>query len=262
MIVASPPQPTRFSPLATDTVVRAAAPLQRQAVVPRLRWAVAAVHCGAVLFVVLVCGTPTAANAHYTPPQAQLILQIDKQGLVGLWRVELGGPMAEVLRRTYDRNADGVLDKSERSALSARVLQRAIGAVEMHLGSVTAAEPPTQRSSAIVLISPQQFDVQVSASGGQLTAIMLGRLGNTRPLPGATIFLRCHNEIALRLHGRDGFALRRASTPVDHGASIDTSQGPDAPVSFALSPGMEVTLQVRQHERKNSRRQSPGERNP
>lgn len=71
----------------------------------------------------------SSACAHKPPSERALLLQLDQDGAVALWRLKLGGPKSQLLRVAHDTDRDGQFSASERRRLALALLSRAVGGV-------------------------------------------------------------------------------------------------------------------------------------
>ncbi len=220
-----------------------------------------------LVYVGVLLAHPVMLHAHRNAPKASVILQVDPQGLAALWTVQLRGPVVEVLRRSHDNDGNGTLDDAEREILSAQLGSRAVASLEIY-----------DERNATVRILPTlvQADTTLSPSGKALKALLLSTLTDGTPIPGTVLTLKSHNDISVTLQGHQGWEMMVLHEGPKLAASQNTERrirredpgyttfsegrtksgkssrtGPTKPMSFTLSRGMEVRLEVIYYERRN-----------
>lgn len=78
----------------------------------------------------------TAAEAHEAVPQRGLVVQVDDEGVAALWSITVRGPVAELMRRLNDSDADGRLNDAEATRLASALVGKATRGVEITVDGV------------------------------------------------------------------------------------------------------------------------------
>lgn len=86
--------------------------------------------------VIILLLTAVPAGAHKPEPQRDLVVQVDDEGVAALWSMTVEGPMAELMWRVYDRDADGRLTDVEATGVALALVAKAARGVEIALDDV------------------------------------------------------------------------------------------------------------------------------
>ena len=85
---------------------------------------------GALIFF----GQVGPSSAHHSPPQRELLLQVDDNGAVGVVRYSLTGNEVTALMTTYDLDRDGRLSEKEGAVLALVLVQKAAAGFKLRWG--------------------------------------------------------------------------------------------------------------------------------
>jgi hypothetical protein len=114
------------------------------------------------------------AAAHEAVPQRGLVVQVDDEGVAALWSTTVAGPVAELMRRVHDRDADGRLSDTEATRLASGLVAKATRGVEIAVDGVRPA--PVGAEARLAQTSPSLVAVGLVALNGPDTAAVRHRL--------------------------------------------------------------------------------------
>ncbi len=181
------------------------------------------VATSAVFFAVLASATP--ARAHRSRPTREMVVQVDRDGVAALWRVELTGSEAARVVAFYDVDRNGRLIGAEDRAAAAFVLGKALKRVELRW------------NAAPLLLA--RVEARLEASGETLVAVGLVEL--LRPAADHA------GTLSVRVDGGDTTVDVQAVAPwllakVGRGGLRDDGRALAAPLVMAAGERLDVRV--------------------
>jgi len=125
----------------------------------------------------ILIAAPSSAQSHKFTTQPELVLQADGHGAVGVWRVELRGPRAQLMIAGHDGDRNGRLSGPEGERAGQELIRKALRSVAVKLqqrrlrANIKLAQAERISSGSLVAVGVVEFDLQRSLAQNDLLRV-------------------------------------------------------------------------------------------